>query len=192
MLNPLLPDSQGATLQDVRDIFPCEAHPAVDAKWSAVQQERHLLYPALDSEKPDKMGSVAASHLKTVLDAPDGYFGRPYDYYIDQAVPNGQAIASLYDIQTLSGPPADPSNDADAWMVSMSQHRQRLKRGDGLGNAVNLSLEFLKRYAEDEVSVPNVNLDGDRGYGFPTWHPDTHCSKKPVEKPLDKIRLQPD
>lgn len=85
-----------------------------------------------------------------VIPAPDSYSRNRHDYYINQNIFFDQSVYSRL----------SESNGVHSSQQSMRQER--------LGNALLLTAKYW-RDIQGGKKIPDLNLDGDRGVGFPSW-----------------------
>ncbi|MCC6705429.1 MAG: zinc dependent phospholipase C family protein [Thermomicrobiales bacterium] len=112
--------------------------------------EHHLVYPNVIQE--DHYAEPAPIPFLRAF--PEGFIDQPYDY--------DPFIETLFDAKGPYNP--NPNSGLDfAFTHDIDQQTWKTAQ---LGNAV----EFTARLIAQRVgNVPNLNLDGDRGYGWKTW-----------------------
>jgi hypothetical protein len=151
MLDPTVPDAVGRTLHPAWP-YPLQALPRTDVEvralgWSIasfndvsfLKDGSHLLYPPTPAETPETTSAPTAYHRE-----------RPMHYWA-AAVPHDPArVRALSETQDLAA-------------------HDRVMRGGGLGSAVDLTVQFYCDWASAGRPVPDLNLDGDRGFAYPTW-----------------------
>lgn len=142
--NPGIPDAIGQTAVLIDQRLPL-------LRWimpGLTHQERHLVYPPTGDELSNAFG-VPASYL----DKTSVWYGW------GDIVQNPDLLKELEAIR--QSPPVPP--DSDASRLAAVLHDKSL-----LGNALDLTAAMYDRQAAGG-RLPDFNLDGDRGYGFPCW-----------------------
>ncbi|HEX8693643.1 MAG TPA: hypothetical protein VF746_14565 [Longimicrobium sp.] len=123
--------------------------------------EHHLVYPATGQEL------LRAEPAPALFDnlLPDAFISHPW-------VPDQLAAGLLAATEPYGGPAATHSID------------EATEGTPQLGNA----LDFSARLAADHIaSLPNFNLDGDRGYGWKTWRADPIADDPAVAEPGPQV-----
>lgn len=153
-----------------------------DARGRSIDDERRWPYPTRQIAKkggPKRdfldflEGSTAVAHLiyppaemerQTTTPAPETYTEALPNYYIDGSVDLEPAV-----IESLSTVAPD-----DAKRRAELREQMRTER---LGNAVGFTVKLFCNYdrSDDPLPVPDLNLDGDRGFAYPPWRPDEGC-----------------
>jgi hypothetical protein len=148
LTDPTQADATGRTVNPQWP-YPMQAIPKGDAtgvrfppEFAGLESTAHLIYPPSGEEKPPA----------TV--APEEYLTHTADYYI-----TGPIDPSSVDIRNL--------NEIDE-----ERFRPSFGANSTIGNAVDLTVELLCNYLNDDVPIPDLNLDGDRGFSFPPWTPE--------------------
>lgn len=178
------PDATGRRLADpaVRDFYPvlALARAKIDLPVlgthdiAFMKAESHLIYPPVRRadpriERPDSTAATMAARP-----GPEIYETQQPDYYMWDAPPvNDEVLDRLIDLgDDLRTAPGDGADDAalrrelDGFAAHLDQPI--------LGNATDLTVALAQRVLEGRT-LPDVNLDGDRGVLFPCWlMPDGH------------------
>ena len=142
MLNPTLPDAVGRLLS------PSDPYPVRRLSANApLGAEGHLIYPPNNLELP---GAPSA---------PNSYFTEQADFYMSGPLRTDPDL--LAQLRRANTPAAD-SQDI--------QQLQRVVMDQSLGNALRLTTALYCDWSDGvEGAIPDLNLDADRGLGFPTW-----------------------
>lgn len=140
--DPTLPDSVGrfVTAADPYPVRALGANPPLG-------DEGHLIYP------PNVLEGPAA------LVAPRSYLTEPATFYMNGPLRTDPNL--LDQLRRANSPGAD---SADV------QRLERAVADLSLGNALTLTAQLYCDWSEKkENAIPDLNLDADRGLGFPTW-----------------------
>jgi hypothetical protein len=152
--NPSLADATGLSARDVVSGMPFKKFTI-----GVAGLESHLIYP-----RPLSAGSTAGSERSRTTVAPKSYMKADPFWYMFGPMPVDPAFyAFVKDFQESSGTPVDLA-EVEA------KFRLLAKRGvnGGLGSAVQFAAH-LHAEVEGGRHLPDMNLDGDRGYGFQAW-----------------------
>ena len=173
------PDAAGRRLSDasVRDHYPCLPPtrtgidvPILGDASLPIFDETHLIFPPVvptpQVERPGSDARDLAAHP-----GPKAYESNRPDYYMWGAPgPDAATLKQFFALgDALRGDLIAEQADAQAY--------DRFARGlvdppagdtSTLGNAVDLTIALIQAVV-DGRTLPNVNLDGDRGIAFPCW-----------------------
>jgi hypothetical protein len=134
-------------------IYPIKKLDVNDGLFRTAPQEAHLAYPSLLNPESER---------STV--APFSYSLNLHDYYIYNDI--NMDISFIEDIR--------PIEDFD-------RHHQ-LSRNEMMGNACELTGALYHLFKNDN-NIPDINLDGDRGIGYPCWEAE-NCVDGNIEEPV--------
>jgi len=149
-------DVSGIRAVNIKNFFPLKKF-----KIKTAGLESHLVYPRPFTSNPEDI-NVEQSLTNA---APEPYFNADPFLYINGSLElNPQFYEYAKSFTENSDSQGQPSNDKDANFQMFG--RQSLS--SSLGNAVDLS-NFLFGEFENGNTIPDFNLDGDRGYAFPCW-----------------------
>ncbi len=130
-------------------------------RWKADIQEKHLMYPFTQGERPHATG------------APVSYFDKPSTFYAWGRIPlNSDAIDAL----------AEASNDPNLLANDDGTEVENIVSHKGLGNALTLTAELYQRW-HDRRPFPDFNLDADRALGQLCWTQMRDGQPDPLEFP---------
>jgi len=136
---------------------------AVSDVMEGLSQEGHLVVPTTPVEQP------------ATVPGPDVYSERRPEVFVSD--PNDDV--SL-DPSYIAHPPGgkDTKSPSSGPRPSLSDYRPG---GGGfsdavLGTAVELTAHLFRDYRNDEYDIPNLNMSGDRGIGYPNWYSRKGCT----------------
>jgi hypothetical protein len=165
-ITPADPDSTGVTAETIRHRLPLlRMSPLSDPLGAIFSNERHLVYPPTAGEN------------SAVLAAPLSYFDELPIHYAFGRIPFSAGLLDDLAALTASG---DRSEAALNHVMSRGL----------LGNALDLSGAMYERWFQRK-SLPDFNLDSDRGYGYLCWTQSIDNSPDPVNSP-EKLITNPD
>jgi hypothetical protein len=157
VLNPGRSDSTGASATSIRNGYPYKKFNPPH-----LPHDRHLVYPRGYGSIPDNMKEWSPSTV-----APDSYFASDVFHYIEGDPEFDTVDADFYQFAKSftesSGGSMSPAAIEDRFRTLAARGR----RG-GLGSAVAFSRFLLGQFQQGET-IPDFNLDGDRGYAFQCW-----------------------
>jgi hypothetical protein len=157
VLNPGRSDSTGASAYSIRNEYPYKKFNP-----PGLAEERHLVYPRGYGSNPDDMMERSRCTV-----APDSYFGSDLFHYIE-GVPEFDTVdVEFYQFAKSFTESSGTSMSPVAIEDRFRTLALRGRRG-GLGSAVTFSRFLLGQFLQGE-SIPDFNLDGDRGYAFQCW-----------------------
>ncbi|MFI8377305.1 zinc dependent phospholipase C family protein [Leeuwenhoekiella sp. NPDC079379] len=122
--------------------------------WRTASQEAHLVYPSL--LKPE---------LDLVTPAPLSYTSNVHTYYIKDDVGIDLNFINQF-----------------APIQDFISHNLRVKN-EVLGNASELTGALYDNFQKGK-KLPNINLDADRGIGYPCWEPEG-CENDNIKEPVN-------
>jgi hypothetical protein len=150
--NPAIPDPTGSTASDFIGRFPLFkfiTNFGSDPSGAIFNQERHLIYPPVGTEK------------KPVLEAPGDYFNKFSTHYAFGDIPlNNTFINELINLSISSNALNNDNGDVLETLLNNPENR--------LGNAVTLAGNIYNRWKTNQ-KIPDFNMDSDRGYGYMCW-----------------------
>lgn len=143
---------------------------AVSGVMQGLSQEGHLVVPTTPVEEP------------RTIPGPDVYAEHGPEVFI-----NDPAGDLAFDGDYIAYPPANQQDTRDPSRgprPTAGDYRPSATGGTGqfsdpvLGTAVGLTGELFGRYRGNEYGlVPNLNMSGDRGIGYPNWYSEKGCSQ---------------
>lgn len=142
--NPSLRDVRGVNAPLVRNRLPMLRFTA----GGITHNERHLIYPPTEAEAP------------TVFAVPGSYLDKASTWYAWGEIPlDPKILEALLKLSEKD----DPALNDDGTRLAQLLHDKSL-----LGNALTLTEAMYDLQARGS-RLPDFNLDGDRGYGYPCW-----------------------
>jgi hypothetical protein len=154
VFNPSFADPTGTNAADVKPGMPYKKF-----KVSIVAMESHLIYP-----RPFGPSPADYSEQSPTTVAPDSYFDQdPFFYMWGPIKLNPDFYQYAKQFTESATTPADVQTVENNFRTL-----QQLGARGGLGNAVDFST-FLHSEFLNGRTIPNFNLDADRGYAFPSW-----------------------
>ena len=196
------PDATGRQISDpsVQEAYPTMTLPRIEIGGTEIpflKAESHLIYPPEQEpravEQPDQNSTDSTA---AVIPGPRIYTQKQADYYMwDANTPDSLALKKLFDIgDELRN---REHNDVAGYWEQLSRQANELSQDSLLGNATDLTVEFV-RSAVEGLTLPNLNLDGDRGMAFPSWlmSPDWYRAVQSGQMPnpndVGTVNIQPD
>ena len=158
-LDPTKPDARGRT---VKPSWPYPIQAIADKGAAAMEFEGDL--ESLESTAHLLYPPAPPEEPRTVA-GPNEYAAKPPSFYItDNDLLDAKAVLSLNTIEDL-------------------QNHQRQMARARLGNAVSLTVELFYNW-QNGTSVPDLNLDGDRGMAYPPWEAVEDCVDGTLSSPV--------
>lgn len=162
----------------------------VQGVMQGLENEAHLVVPFSSVERPKTVPGPDSYGLNT----PDEFIDNPGLNLDPEAIPRTPENRS--DTTRLDfGPPSNP----DDFRAKSEPKGRGMYTDPLLGDAVRLTVQLFDEYVGFDMQgrIPNLNMSGDRGIGFPTWSNTTGSynadSPKDDDEDLDrKARRQND
>lgn len=165
-ITPSIPDSTGTTAAMRASQMPLLRFEATDPLAMLFHQERHLIYPPTDGERP------------TAMPAPSSYLAALATHPAWGRIPLDEKL--LDDLAAFAA--GSPQRE--------EQDLEQVINDRRLGNAVELSGKLYERWYQGKA-LPDFNLDADRGYGFLCWTQDIDTpADRPPDRPHEPDRLR--
>ncbi|MCC8358379.1 zinc dependent phospholipase C family protein [Salinimicrobium sediminilitoris] len=134
--------------------FPLKKMDVGEGIWRVAPQESHLVYP-----------SPLNIEQEATTPSPVSYSQEPHTYYIDQDL--GISLPFIRNIAPIT---------------DFNNHNS-ITKGELMGNAVELTGALYDLYNKGET-IPNINLDADRGIGYPCWEA-SGCVNDNIKEPVN-------
>ncbi|MEJ7914377.1 MAG: hypothetical protein WKF70_14565, partial [Chitinophagaceae bacterium] len=151
-----LADVTGLRAFDLRDVFPLKKF-----KVPTAGLESHLVYPRTTTGSAEDI-NVEQSRTNA---APEPYYNNDPFLYINGPLHlDTQLYQYIKSFTESTGSSGQPSEDMNSNFLVLN----RRTLSNGLGNAVDFG-KFLFTEVRSGNTIPDFNLDGDRGYAFPCW-----------------------
>jgi hypothetical protein len=147
LVDPRIPDATGRAAKDAGQ-YPLQQlgdrrgpNTLFPSHLAGLESTAHLIYPSTEPERD------------VAYVGPEEYLKNTPDYYID-----GPIDLQSRDVRDLSE-------------IGPDRFKKEFAEDRIIGNAVDLTVELLCNYLVEEIPIPDLNLDGDRGFTFPPWAP---------------------
>lgn len=166
-ITPAVPDSTGVTAEMIAPLLPTlKWMPSLagDPLGAIFSRERHLVYPLTAGEKV------------SVQTVPQSYFSQLPTHYAFGDIPLTNGL-----VEKLANLTTDTNRSEEALNQLMAEGT--------LGNALDLSGDLYDRWFQNRT-LPDFNLDADRGYGYLCWTQNVRGGPDPANAPNPLVTNQ--